>query len=39
MSSVDLDGSNTLDFQEFLTATVFLGKLERRELMMSAFAQ
>lgn len=24
--------------QEFLSATVFLGKLERRELMMAAFA-
>ncbi len=39
MASVDLDGNSSLDFQEFLTATVFLGKLERRELMMSAFAQ
>ena len=37
MANVDLDGNNTLDFDEFLTATVFLGKLERRELMMRAF--
>ncbi|GBF97666.1 calcium-dependent kinase [Raphidocelis subcapitata] len=37
MASVDLDGNNTLDFQEFLTATVFLGKLERRELLLAAF--
>ncbi|KAI8473032.1 MAG: kinase-like domain-containing protein [Monoraphidium minutum] len=37
MDSVDLDGSNSLDFQEFLSATVFLGKLERRELLLTAF--
>eukprot|EP00878_Enallax_costatus_P023678 GHUV01025209.1.p1 GENE.GHUV01025209.1~~GHUV01025209.1.p1 ORF type:complete len:323 (+),score=102.03 GHUV01025209.1:57-971(+) len=37
MAQVDLDGNHTLDFQEFLTATVFLGKLQRRENLMSAF--
>jgi calcium-dependent protein kinase len=37
MAQVDLDGNNTLDFKEFLTATVFLGKLQRRENLMSAF--
>uniref|UniRef100_A0A383VCA4 non-specific serine/threonine protein kinase n=1 Tax=Tetradesmus obliquus TaxID=3088 RepID=A0A383VCA4_TETOB len=37
MAQVDLDGNHTLDFQEFLTATVFLGKLQRRENLMAAF--
>lgn len=38
MARIDLDGSNTLDFHEFLTATVFLGKLQRRENLLAAFA-
>eukprot|EP00882_Tetradesmus_deserticola_P033647 GHRQ01038454.1.p1 GENE.GHRQ01038454.1~~GHRQ01038454.1.p1 ORF type:complete len:160 (+),score=52.09 GHRQ01038454.1:540-1019(+) len=37
MAQVDLDGNHTLDFQEFLTATVFMGKLQRRENLMAAF--
>ena len=37
MDQVDLDGNQTLDFQEFLTATVYLGKLERREQLLAAF--
>lgn len=36
-TQVDLDGNHTLDFQEFLTATVFLGKLERHENLIAAF--
>jgi len=34
MTECDLDGNSTLDFQEFLTATCWLGKLERREHLL-----
>lgn len=37
MGNLDLDGSNTLDYLEFLAATVNLGKLYRRENVMKAF--
>ena len=39
MEEMDVDGSGMLDFEEFLTATVWLGKLERRELLMRAFSK
>ena len=37
VASVDLDGSQQLDWGEFLTATVFFGKLERHDRLLAAF--
>ena len=37
MENADIDGDGKIDYEEFLAATMHLGKLEREEHMLKAF--
>ena len=38
MCQADVDGSGTIDYGEFLAATIHLNKLEREENLVAAFS-
>ena len=37
MGSIDINGNQLIDYEEFIAATIHLNKLNREDLMMEAF--